>query len=111
MQIIVIYGIRFESGEWKAWDHICSLEEIEGVLDSARTKAKDHGRIGQPTYIDYLEGARDLFDVAFGSAPTPAAGDTWVCGVRVDNMLIGYHDPLLSILLAPDRFVGPFPKT
>jgi len=89
MQIIVVYGLRFQRGKWRDWEHICSVEEVEGVLDSARAKAFDHGRLGQPTHSDYLEGSRYMFNVARGPRDNPADGDTQLYGVCVDGIVIG----------------------
>ena len=53
--LITILANRFEDGVWKDWEHSCNAEEAEGVIDSANAKAFDHGRIGRPVLIDYLE--------------------------------------------------------
>jgi hypothetical protein len=94
MQIIVVYGLRFERGKWNSWEYTCSAEEIDGVVDSARAKAADHGRPEKPTYVDYLEGSRYIFDIAYGPREKPVEGDVWVYGVRVDQMVIGNFEEL-----------------
>jgi hypothetical protein len=94
MQTIVAFGLRFQRGKWRCWEHTCSAEEIEGVVDSAMARAADHGRPGQPTYVDHLEGARYIFDVAYGPREEPVEGDTWVYGVRIDRIVIGNYEEL-----------------
>ena len=89
MQTIVVYGLRFKQGNWTDWEHTCSIEEINGVLDSAKAKAFDYGRQGRPAYVDFLEGSKYMFNVAYGPRDNPAEGDTMVYGVRVDNMVLG----------------------
>ena len=89
MQTLEVFGLRFERGRWREWEHTCSFEEIEGVLDSAGAKAIDNGRPRQPTHADYLAASRYIFDVAYGPRENPAEGDTCVYGVRVDQMVFG----------------------
>ncbi len=91
---ITIFALRFEGGVWKDWEHNCDEEEIEAITDSASAKALDNGRLGRPTYVDFLEGARYLFDVAFGPRETPQEGDTEVFGVLVDRMVIGRFEQM-----------------
>ena len=89
MQTIVVYGLRFRQGNWTDWEHSCSIEEMDGVLDSAKAKAFDHGRQGRLVYLDFLEGSKYIFNVAYGPRDNPVDGDTMVYGVRVDNMVLG----------------------
>jgi len=89
MLTIVVYGLRFYHGRWMDWEHVCSGEEVDGVLDSAKAKAFDHGRFGQPTHSDFLEGSKYMFDRAYGLRENPADGDTLVYGVCVDGIVIG----------------------
>jgi len=49
---------------------------------------------GTPTYADYLEGARYIFNVAFGPLASPGEGDTNVYGVLVDNVVIARFEEL-----------------
>lgn len=93
MQILVIYGIRFEQGEWRLWEHNCGYDEIVAVLDSAIART-NQDQSGQPTYMDYFEGSRYIFDVAYGSREQPVEGDTRVYGVRADRMLVGDFEGL-----------------
>ena len=91
---ITVFALRFEGGSWKDWEHACDEEELEAVLDSANAKALESGRPGKPTYFDFLQGARFIFDVAFGPREDPKEGDTEVFGVLVDRMVIGRLEPM-----------------
>ena len=91
---ITIFATRFEVGVWKDWEHVCSSAETEAVIDSANAEAIEHGRIREPELIDYLEGARYIFDVAFGTKNNPLDGDTKVYGVLVGSMVIANYQEL-----------------
>ena len=91
---IVVFLSRFGNGNWELWKHTCNEEEVEGVVDSALAKAADRFSAGRPNLIDYLAGARYIFNVAYGETNNPKDGDTCVHGVCVDGMLIGIHDEL-----------------
>jgi hypothetical protein len=91
---ITIFALRFEGGSWKDWEHTCDREELEAVEDSASAKAFDNSRAGKPTYVDFLDGARFIFDVAFGPRETPQEGDVEVFGVLVDRMVIGRFEQM-----------------
>jgi len=99
---IVAFAKRFENGSWRAWEHECTDQEVEAVLDSAQAKAQNRLHFGPPTYLDCLEGARYVLDVAFGTAGSPRDGDMRVQGVSVDGVLFGIsyelsqHFPLLK---------------
>lgn len=93
MQITVL-AIRFKGGAWKCWEHACTFAETEAVSDSASAKAHDHGRTGEAMFVDYLEGARYIFDVAYGTMEHPRAGDTKVYGVVVGGMVIADYQEL-----------------
>jgi hypothetical protein len=92
--LITIFAIRFEGGVWTDWEHLCEGEELEAVFDSAKAKAVDHGRPGNPLYSDYLEGAKYIFNVAFGSAESPREGDTDVYAILVGEMILGNYQEL-----------------
>jgi len=94
MQIIVVYGLRFERGKWQNWEHTCSTNDLDGVVDSAKARAADHGRLANPVYMDFLEGARYVFEVAYGSREDPREGDLCVYAVRIDQMVIGDYEEL-----------------
>jgi hypothetical protein len=91
---ITIFALRFENGSWSDWEHTCDMEELEAVEDSARVKASDNGRSGGPIYIDFLEGARYIFDIAFGPRDNPKDGDIEVFGVLVDRIVIGRFEQM-----------------
>ncbi|MGA8089161.1 MAG: hypothetical protein WCA10_17940 [Terracidiphilus sp.] len=91
---ITIFATRLENGAWKDWEHICDADDIDGVVDSANAKAKDRGRYRTPAFIDYLDGARYIFNVAHGTIENPRDGDTEVYGVVVDQIVIGKYEDL-----------------
>jgi hypothetical protein len=92
MELLIVIGARSESGVWHAWEHTCTPDEVEAVVDSAKAKAQDYGRPGQLTYVDHLEDARYMFNVAYGPSESPADGDIRVYGVRVDRIVIGEYE-------------------
>ena len=49
---------------------------------------------GNPLYSDYLEGAKYIFNVAFGSAESPREGDTDVYAILVGEMILGNYQEL-----------------
>lgn len=87
---IIVLAERFEDGAWKDWQHICSEEEVEAVVDSANAKAADRLQ-SRPAHIDYLTGSAYIFNVAFGPKEDPNSGDTRVYGAIVDDMPIGIY--------------------
>lgn len=95
---IVILAERFEGGAWRDWEHTCDQEEVEAVVDSANAKAFDH-RHPRPSYIDYLQGAAYIFNVANGPRQNPRDGDTRVYAAVIDEMLIGNFDKVEHHLL------------
>lgn len=99
---IVVLAERFEEGAWRDWEHTCDQDDIEAILDSAYAKALDHGH-HRPSYIDYLHGARYIFNVANGPKHTPREGDTRVYAAIVDEMLIGIVDKIEHHLLLKNR--------
>ena len=92
--LITIFAMRFEGGVWKDWEHACTFAETEAVIDSANAKALEHGRTREPLFVDYLEGARYIFDVAYGSSHSLREGDTKVYGVQVGEMVIAQYEEL-----------------
>jgi len=91
---ITIFATKFEGGVWKDWEHACTYAETEAVLDSANAKAAEHGRIREPVFIDYLWGARYIFDVAYGTMNSAQDGDTKVYGVLVGSTVIAEYQEL-----------------
>lgn len=85
---IVVFGRRFGNGNWEQWEHTCSEEEMLWVEDSTAAKAQDRSHFGPPLPIDYLKGARYIFDVAYGPAGSPRDGDTRVHGVSVNGVRV-----------------------
>lgn len=90
---IIVLAERFENGAWRDWQHTCTEEEVEAVIDSSNAKAADRMQ-SQPSYIDYLTGAAYIFNVSFGSRVEPRDGDTRVYGAIVNEMLIGIYDKI-----------------
>ena len=91
---IIVFARRFENGNWGLWEHTCSEEEVDAVKDSAQAKAYARFSLAPPILIDYLAGARYIFDVAFGPLNEPRDGDTRVHGACIDGILIGISDEL-----------------
>jgi hypothetical protein len=85
---IIILAIRFKNGAWKDWEHTCSEEEVEAVVDSARAKAFEQYRYRNPSYADFLDGARYIFNIIRGPLEKPMEGDTRVYGVSLDKKVI-----------------------
>lgn len=73
---------------------LATFEASEAVSDSANVKAFDHGGIREPVFVDYLEGARYIFDVACGTMKNPREGHTKVYGVLVGDMVIANYQEL-----------------
>lgn len=80
---ITIIAHRFEGGAWKPWEHVCDADEIAAVLDSANAKAFDRALSPVLVDSDYLEGARYIFDRAYGTAERPCEGDLRITKVIV----------------------------
>jgi hypothetical protein len=91
---VVVFGKRIDRGEWRPWERICMSEDMDGVLDSAIAKSLDRGRYGQPSYEDYLDGARYIFNIAYGSRERPANGDTRVFGILMNDIVIGEFEEM-----------------
>ena len=80
---ITVFARRFEGTGWKRWEHICNEEDAAAVLDSARAKAFARSFTTVLTDGDYLEGARYIFDRAYGTPEKPAEGDVRVTSAQV----------------------------
>jgi hypothetical protein len=80
---ITIFARRFEGGRWQRWEHLCDAEEADGVLDSANAEAFSRSFSNVPIDTDYLEGARYMFNRAYGTRERPAEGDLQVTGVNI----------------------------
>jgi hypothetical protein len=92
--LITIFATRFLGGSWKDWEHSCNEEEVEAVADSAKVKADERIPRETPTLADYLDGARYIFNVAFGPPQSPSEGDTNVYGVLVNDVVIARFEQL-----------------
>ena len=91
---IVVFAEQFRNGSWDVWEHTCGPNEAKAIVDSANAKATGHSLNGRPTHKDLLESARQLFDVAHGSADNPGDGDLRVYCVCVDQFVIGVYDKI-----------------
>lgn len=100
---IVVFAKRFGAGKWEVWEHTCSEEEVDAVQDSARAKTMDRLSFEPPVAVDYLWGARYVFDVARGESDNPRDGDTCVHGVSVDGVLIGVSEELSRYIRQSDK--------
>ena len=85
---ITIFAARFAGNSWKEYQHLCSQEEAEAVIESAKAKAFEKFRYQTPQYADYLAGAGYVFNVAYGSQDKPAEGDSLVLGVQLDDKIV-----------------------
>jgi len=101
---ILVYAEQFRNGNWDVWEHSCSPNEINAVLSSALAQANKRSLRSKPTHDDFLEGARQLFDVALDPALSPRDGDTQVYCVCVDHLVIGVYEKIRQY--SPKRPVG-----
>jgi len=92
--LITIFATQFLGGVWKDWEHTCNEEEVEAVVDSANAKAAERFPGWPPTFEDYLNGARYMFNVAYGAPESPREGDTKVYGVLVNDVVIARFEQL-----------------
>jgi hypothetical protein len=84
---IVVFAIQFRDGAWMDYQHNCSNEETEAVIESSKAKAFERFRHRTPNHADYLAASSYLFNVARGTADKPAEGDTLVLEVQGDDEL------------------------
>ena len=89
-----VFAQRFRLGKWQNFEHDCTKDELDAVIDSAQAIAEDHNRMGVPAYVDYLRGIRYVFDVARGTRARPAEGDVRVFGACVDGLLVGEYEEI-----------------
>ena len=89
---IVVFAEQFKDGAWNPWEHTCSRKEANAVTDFAIERAENCAPDQQPIYSDFLESARQVFDVARGTPGNPKDGDTRVYCVCVDEVVIGDHN-------------------
>jgi hypothetical protein len=91
---IIVLAKQFRYSAWETWEHLCSPEEIDAVEDSARASALNRFSFSQLIPIDYLEGARYVFEVACGPANHPRDGDIRVYGARINGFQVGASEEL-----------------
>ncbi len=91
---IVVLAEQFKNGDYDSWEHRCSTKETRAVVDFAFARTKSRSSNGQPTHSDLLDGAREFFNVARGTAGNPGDGDTQVYGVCVDKTVIGAYQKI-----------------
>ena len=85
---IIVFATRFKNGVWMDWEHECDEKETEAVVDSANAKSFGRAFSREPLPVDFLGGARYIFDRARGTLEIPADGDTLVYGVSVDGVTL-----------------------
>ncbi len=91
---IVVFAEQFTNGSWDVWEHTCSPNEIEAVVDTAVVRAKVRSSNGRLIHDDFLESARCTFNVAHGPANNPMDGDIRVYCVCVDQFVIGEFEKI-----------------
>lgn len=89
---LVILAEKFKAGTWRHWKYICNENDIEAITDSAYVKAMDRANFGDPSPMDYLMGARYIFNVAYGSEDVPKEGDTRVYALLLNQIIIGFYE-------------------
>jgi len=89
---IVVFAEKFVGGAWHHWKHICNEDDIEAITDSAYVKAMDRVNFGDPSPMDYLMGARYIFNVANGPEDSPKEGDTRVYALLLNQIIIGFSE-------------------
>ena len=52
----------------------------------------DRANFGDPSPMDYLMGARYIFNVAYGSEDAPKEGDTRVYALLLNQIIIGFYE-------------------
>jgi hypothetical protein len=91
---ITVFATWYLGRSWIDWQHHCNEEEVEAVADSANAKANERISGAPPTYDDYLEGARYIFNVEFGPGISPIEGDMNVYGALVNGVVIARLEEL-----------------
>ena len=91
---IVVFAEQFRNGNWGVWEHTCSSKEAQTVVDSALERAKGRTLNGWPTHKDFLDSARQMFDVTRGTPGSPRDGDTQVYCVCADQVVIGVYEKI-----------------
>ena len=91
---VVVFAEQFANGSWDVWEHTCSSKEAQAVVDSALERAKGRALNGQPTHKDFLDSARQMFDVTRGRPGSPSDADTQVYCVCADQVVIGVYEKI-----------------
>ena len=91
---IIIFAEQFMNSSWDVWEHACSQNEAQALVDSARTIAKTHTPKGRLAHEDFLQSARQIFDVAHGTPACPRHGDIRVYCICIDQTVIGVCDKI-----------------
>ena len=86
---IIIFAERFVNGSWDFWEHTCSQKEAQALVDSARSIAKTHTPKGRLAHEDFIQSARQIFDVAHGTPAGSRHGDIKVHCICIDQTVIG----------------------
>jgi|GEM_PF-1952088 len=86
---IIIFAEQFRNGDWDVWEHMCSQKEAQALVDAARSLAKAHTPKGRLAHEDFLQSARQIFDVAQGTPASPTHGDIQVYCLCIDQTVIG----------------------
>ncbi|MGA2753625.1 MAG: hypothetical protein ABSE53_07645 [Terracidiphilus sp.] len=91
---VVVFAEQFTNGSWHVWEHTCSSKEAQAVVDSALERTKGRTLNGQPTHKDFLDSARQMFDVTRGRPGSPSDADTQVYCVCADQVVIGVYEKI-----------------
>ncbi len=86
---IHVFAEQLMNGSWDFWEHTCSPKEVKALVDTAVARALDRRPVEKPIHGDYLEGARNIFNVSLGLPTDPKDGDTRVYCVCVGKVVIG----------------------
>jgi hypothetical protein len=89
---LVLFGEKFESGKWQQWKHQCDEVEVDAITDSAYVKAMEKANFGPPSPMDYLMGARSIFNISYSAEYGPIDGDIQVYALIVNQILVGFYD-------------------
>jgi len=89
---IHIFAEQFMDGSWDLWEHTCGQKEADALVDCAVARALGRVPIEKPLHNDYLESARQLFNVSLGEPASPMNGDRRVYCVCIGPVVIGVYE-------------------
>ncbi|MFZ0337041.1 MAG: hypothetical protein WAL45_03355 [Terracidiphilus sp.] len=89
---IHIFAERFTNGSWDFWEHRCGPKEADALVNCATARASGRAPSEKPSHNDFLESARQMFNVALGEPSSPRNGDTRVYCVCVGQVVIGVYE-------------------